>query len=56
MKLVYWDSYGGRQSTTSFNEYVSLPAKGDYQKYAVVSNNLGVIGATDGDRAKCLYP
>ena len=48
MKLVYWDSYGGRQSTTSFNEYVSLPAKGDYQKYAVVSNNLGVIGATDG--------
>lgn len=44
MMLVHWDNWGTRQPNTTFNEYVPLPDIGDYQKYAVVSNNLGVIG------------
>lgn len=44
MMLVHWDNWGTRQTNTTFNEYVPLPDIGDYQKYAVVSNNLGVIG------------
>lgn len=58
MQLVYWYDYLGQEyrvATTIFTKDVPLPEKGEYQKYAVVSNNLGVIGTGTNTGGQNVY-